>query len=78
MPIDSELLAQGISLANTVAGASDEELPDAVEDAIFDGIIGPDANECAVDVCMVMGRLITLGLNDYDQLPLTKAATSGV
>ena len=44
IPIDPELLAQGISLANTVAGASDEELPDAVEDAIFDRIVDPHAH----------------------------------
>ena len=44
IPIDPELLAQGMSLANTVAGASDEELPDAVEDAIFDRIVDPDAH----------------------------------
>ena len=44
IPIDPELLAQGMSLANTVAGASDEELPDAVEDAIFDRIVNPDAH----------------------------------
>ena len=44
IPIDPELLAQGMSLANTVAGASDEELPDAVEDAIFDRIVDPEAH----------------------------------
>ena len=44
IPIDPELLAQGMSLANTIAGASDEELPDAVEDAIFDRIVDPDAH----------------------------------
>ena len=33
------------------------------------------ANDCAVDVCIAMGSLIVLGLNDYNQLPL-KAAMS--
>lgn len=44
----------------------------SVELNIFPGL---GAGDSAVDVCMVMRRLIILGLNDYHQPPLTKAET---
>lgn len=29
-----------------------------------------EGNDCVVDVCLVLGRLTKIGLNNCDQLPL--------
>ena len=44
IPIDPILLAQSMNLASTIAGAEDEELPDAAEEAVFDRLTDPNSH----------------------------------